>query len=274
MATITKNTLLTLTLPLLMTTLTTNGMEITPFKKTNNEITVVKCSAMIFKHPRDASVTYTFKKKHEDLFNYNNLQSNLEDPIIALKMDNTSENEGFLQLPAKQFFNLPDKSLLQIYEKNGSIISKNYGPKPILINALCQKNPKLDGDTFAEQFNNAMNKFYIAPSVEIDEKNQTELEDAGIIKINNEIQTSYPNVKFPTHPWSDRNSWKQIMNSRNSPSFFYVENNENMISHGPNGISNEKALVKSIINEKIPEKTSYFKALRNRELTGSFRKKI
>ena len=276
-----KNTLNTLIAVLYITNLTTSAMKYEQLQLQNptkhNEPTQVDCSIMIYAMPRNRTVAYTFEKAHTDLFNYNNIQSTIKDPIIYLGLsDNNSNNKCYITLPAKQCFNLTNNSVLQIYEIKEDIFSKKGIYKPFLINAVCETNPKLEGNSFAEQFSNAMKKFYTDPTVQIYERNQTELEDAGIIKINREEKSDYPNIKGTySNPEIIDNCeynphWKRILGSTNQFQMYYVEVVENLVAHGKNSISSEQDLIKSIFNEKTRTDKNRFTTLMGRQITGKY----
>lgn len=239
----------------------------------------VDCSIMI-PEKRNQLVAYCVQTVHAAIFEHSNLQSNIKDPIIYLHVQMYAENKPtdktfYVPLPAKLFFNRINEPILHLRETDGSKLFKSHSvfKKTWLeITATCIKNPKLEGNSFAEQFNNAMNKFYEDPGTPwVDMEHKDELEDTGIIR-----KTAV--VQIP-----------RIVLSPHGPLFAYIECI--LFEHGPNGCPDEKTFIQSIIDEKIvplrspliltaSEKEvpithkSYFRSLRNRELTGSFGKNI
>jgi hypothetical protein len=185
------------------------------------------------------------------------------------------DNSFCVLLPAKQFFNYTDGSELRLHETDEYKFFQNdpiLKEIPVEIIATCIKNPTLEGNSFAEQFKNAMSEFYEDPGMPlVDEEHKDELEDTGIIITSAIVDISYT-IHGPHTPTTGRIQ-------------------QTLFTHGPNGCPDEKTFIQSMIDEKIvplrspliltaSEKEapithkSYFRSLRNRELTGSFGKKI
>jgi hypothetical protein len=137
-------------------------------------------------------------------------------------------------LPAKYLWNLTTNSsfYLTIHE---------YPVKMI-----CKKNPKIDDKEFHLQFEERMEHLYKNPS-------------SGACQpiehlVPNEIFIKTDKVIHPTEGY--------VIKYPNKDKEYYIV--------GKNGIANEQQFTKKIAQEKI--NTSYFKALKQRELTGSFKK--
>jgi hypothetical protein len=183
-----------------------------------------------------------------------NLPSTINDPVVTFKvvenLNDTSNVKFQKVIPLKHCFNLNDGSVLTTVKRNGSQLYPNnpsLKDKQFLVKIVCAKNPILKDNSFALQRHTAQNEFYEDPSASIwvDKKdNIQELVDAGILKME---KSGY----FMT----------QSIQSEKLDTF----------GHGPNGCSNKETLIKSIIDEKMPVNKSYFKSLKNRELTGSFK---
>jgi hypothetical protein len=211
----------------------------------------VDCSIMI-PDETEQLTAYAMKTVHAAIFKHSNVESTIKDPIILFHVQkNSAPNQFYLPLPAKLFINCTDKSLLQIHETDGSQLFKShpiFQKKQLLINAVCKKNPKLDGNSFDEQFNNTMNEFYTDPGVPwVDEEHRHKLETAGIMTT---INASIPVLVFGQH----------------GPTVRLI--NRTTFAHGPNGCPNEKVFIQSIIDEQMPTNKKIFNSLMNRQITG------
>jgi hypothetical protein len=237
--------------------------------KNQEGITIITYYAMLTEGPfKEAPelfnnpIKYATHSIHTKL----NLSSTIKDPVVTFKIvDDLSEEKFKKVIPLKHTFNLNDGSILttvkrtgaQLYPKDSTLKDKQF-----LVKIACATNPKLiirttkpnekdKGTTFAQQRGIAKNEFFIfkdsIASIWMDgEDNVQELIKAGVIK------------KFGTNA--------QYINGTR-----YAE--YDTFHHSSNGISNDQQLRQSIIDEQIPTQISYVKALRNRELTGSFRKR-
>jgi hypothetical protein len=261
MTTIKPTTLLIL-IPTLLIPLTALSME-QNYKqlqlqepKKQKDLLHANCSIMIVSEMPQTTM-YAMKTVHTTIFEHNNVQSTIKDPIMLFKVQkNSARNYFYLPLPAKLFVNCTEGSVLSIYETDASQLYKShpiFKKKQLLITAVCTKNPKLAGNSLAEQFANAMNGFYANPGEPwINEEYQGELETAGIIIVK-EIRT-------PT-----------IMMCPFGPIMGIISTFK--LEHGPNGCSTENALIQSIIDENISENKNLFKSLMRRQINGSFPKK-
>lgn len=184
-----------------------------------------------------------------------NLPSTIKDPVVTFKIVENLDDSSIVNfqkvLPLKHTFNLNDGSILTTVKRNGSQLyphNELLKNKQFLVKILCAKNPILKDKSFALQRHTAQNEFYNDPSASIwvnERDNIQELVDAKIIKLKStEWVMTQPNQEY-----------KKL----------------NIFGHGPHGCSNKEVFVKSIIDEKIPANKSYFKSLKNRELTGSFK---
>ena len=208
----------------------------------------------------NSPIKYATKSVHTEL----NLPSTIKDPVMTFKIIDNNCNIKFKKVvPLKHTFNLNDGSLLMTVQRDGSRLYPNIPPlrdKQLLIKIVCAKNPKLidnlwhktKDNSFALQRYSAKKSFFKEPTTWIDTKdNVEELIKAGVIE---NIGTGF--LLSSTNFEGDQyRQWKNF-------------------THGPHGCPNDKILQQSIIEEKIPLNISCFKALRNRELTGSFRKKL
>lgn len=184
-------------------------------------------------------IKYATKNYHNRIFQVHNLQSSIKDPVLQLDVIYKSETR-WIHLPLKYCMNLNDNSMLQIIDLNPHF--PDLHKKTILINATCKKNPELPGNTFAQQINLFTKQFYIRPGKLI-QRGRCELSYA----YQEETLIEAKIIKHSTLLYRDE------------------------IRHGKNGCSNAKKLEQSAIEEKIPQKISYVKTLRQRELTGSFK---
>jgi hypothetical protein len=200
---------------------------------------LLNCSIMI-PDGIERCVMYATKASHDDSFNMTNVQSTIKDPMIGLFVQNNDLESDYwvMPFPAKLFVNCTDKSIVRIHSTDHLGLIK--------LTAICTKNPKLKGNNFAEQFNNAMNHFYENPKQPLgDKKDWDELINAGIIT----KQIDLARIEFRTA---------------------FVHINElgtvTTFNHGPNGCPNEKVLIKSIIDEKTEPHDNIKKFLSNREI--------
>lgn len=200
-------------------------------------------------------IKYTTHSVHTQL----NLPTTIKDPVMTFKIVENLNSDPLIikfkkAIPLKHTFNLNDGSLLTTVKKTGAQLYPNnplLKNKQFLVKIVCAKNPKLEKNSFAQQKYIAKESFYKEPSTWVDEKDSIqELIDAEIIKKNRTEQTNFRTIN---------GVWEQ-------------GRKYDVFEHGPKGIANDKALKQSIIEEKISQNTSCFKALRQRELTGSFKK--
>jgi hypothetical protein len=196
-------------------------------------------------------IKYATHSVHTDL----NLPSTINDPVVTFKIVDDLSNVKFNKaIPLKHTFNLNGGSVLTTVKRNGSQLYPNnpsLQDKQFLVKIVCAKNPILKDNSFALQRHTAQNEFYNDPSASIwiDEKdNIQELVKAGILKLK---------------------STEYVMTQSNNERPEYKKHD--IFGHGTNGCSNKETLIKSIIDEKMPVNKSYFKSLKNRELTGSFK---
>ena len=239
--------------------------------KESENITVVTYHAMILECQLspyyDTSIKYATKSVHTAL----NLPTTIKDPVMTFKIIENLNNPSVITfkkvIPLKHTFNLNDGSTLTTVKKTGAQLYPNkpaLKDQQFLVKIVCAKNPILKKNSFAQDRNFAKKQFYKEASTWIDEKdNVQELIDAQLIRKNGTEKI-----------WdSITNEWRKF----------------DRFEHGPNGVSNDKAIRQSIIDEKIvpirfpliliasqEEKIvtnkSCFRSLRNRELTGSFKK--
>ena len=256
--------------PALLATLTTMSMErnypqlqLQEQTKQNRPIQI-DCSVEVFIGKRDRSIAYACQREHDDILNYHHIHSTINDPILPLQITDINGNSTNVMLPVKTCFNLSKGSILQIYEANGFAYNAIYKKKqPLLFNGTCNAS-------FSKDLNSALNKFYIQPSVRINQNSQTELEDAGIITINKEIGSSYPKIRG-TYSADGFNCeydphWMRILGDRNIFHYFYVEVVKNLVGHGPNGCPNEKRLIETMIAPHVePYNNSMFHLATARE---------
>ena len=188
--------------------------EHNPKSLNNSEQTIDPNSSFIDCHLKIAggSAIYGSSNMHTNLQNDNRIESSLKDPLLYVKITALQKNKKntfgatYMYLPVRLLEGLNDGSILPIYFKNGSDFT--FEDKPLEAFAQCmrgEKKKKLNGSTFAEQFNAIMKEFYIQPCVSIF-CNREELKNALVI------------------------SERKI----NSTTTTY--------SHGPNGISSKQAL--------------------------------
>ncbi len=182
-----------------------------------------------------------------------NLPSTIKDPVMPFKIVDNFFNIKFKKvIPLKHTFNLNDGSILTTVKRNGSQLYPNnplLRDKQFVIKIICVKNPKLEGKSFAQQRYVAKEQFYKNPQFWAEPKQELQqLVSAGIV--------------------NKKTQWSLSQTNNDTPEYREYD----AVKHGPNGCASDKILRQSIIEEKILPGTSYFKALRNRELTGSFRK--
>jgi hypothetical protein len=211
----------------------------------------VTCSIMIPKVTDDL-IVYGMKTVHDAIFEHSNLQSNIKDPIIHLHVqmhvqNKPTHNNFYVPLPAKLFINCTDKSILHLHETDGSKLFKShpvFKKIPLKITATCIKNPNLKGNSFAEQFNNAMNEFYEDPGIPwVDAEHEFELDAAGIIKSSA--------VYIP-----------QIVLGPYGPLLAYIQHIT--FEHGPNGCPNNEIFMQAYFQETIqPQLQFIYWALKN-----------
>lgn len=264
-----KNILHTLTVLTSIITFTTNGMEIVASKKIEKSLPTTNADIYInwpeSHRGRHGIFANGLKRVHfpleSELKTIKNagIEVSLYDPCIPvmvitnnINLQNIAEtlhiqninvmnHDGIIScihfprsIPAKYLWNLT----------TGSSLELTIHGHPVKM--TCKKNPKINNEDFHQQFEKRMKKFYARPIFSTTEE---ELISKKII------------IKTITAPdkicYQDGTTITQQFHS---------------YTHGENGYPNEKALAKSIINEQIPQNISYFKALRNRELTGSFKK--
>lgn len=201
----------------------------------------------------DDSIKYATQSVHAKL----QLPTTIKDPLMTFKVVENLNYPLTIKLkkviPLKHTFNLNDGSLLATIKRDGAQLYPNnpsLKDKQFLIKIVCAKNPKLNGNSFAQQRYIAKKEFYKEPNTWADEKDSIqELIDAEIIK---KIKTELIISQTGNEAWEQ----KKI----------------DVFGHGPKGISNDEVLRQSLLKEKIPHNKSCFKTLRNRELTGSFRR--
>jgi hypothetical protein len=234
----------------------------------HEDVTVIIYYAMVLDSPLspyyDTSIKYATQSIHTQL----NLPTTIKDPLMTFKIVEDLCSKPLIVkfkkvIPLKHTFNLNDGSLLTTVKKTGAQLYPNdplLKDKQFLIKIICAKNPKLEKKSFAQDRHFAKEQFfYKEASIWVGEKdNIQELIDAEIIK---KKKTERIMVQMGNEAWQQKNN--------------------DIFGHGPQGIANDEALRQSIIAEKIPllrqgfegqAHTSCFKALRQRELTGSFRK--
>jgi hypothetical protein len=255
MTSITKKVLSALAIPALMTTLTTLGMEpehsplfLESMKKTN-DLLYANCSIMLADGVTQAT-SYCMQTVHDAILEHSNIHSHPKDPVILCIVKKHSANNSFaVPLPAKLFIDCTDGFRLQLYESDASKLYKShpiFKKKHLMINAMCTKNPRLIGNSFAEQFNNAMNEFYTNPGFPWeDQGHRGELANAGIMT---EKQIGIRTLQFGPNGFGN--------------AIFILP----IYGHGPNGCPNEEYLKKSTIENPL-------KSLMYRQMHGSFPKK-
>lgn len=185
-----------------------------------------------------------------------NLPSTIKDPVVTFNIVDDLHNPSAVKLRKvfllKHTFNLNDGSTIAHVKRTGAELyphNSSLKDKQFLIEIVCAKNPKLEGNSFAKQRYFAKQDFYKEPSTWIDEKDtQQQLIDAGIIK--------------------KTGTTSAISQMNNNP---IQCKTFDIFGHGPNGIANDEQLRQSIIDEKIPKNRSIFKSLEKRRLTGSFK---
>lgn len=213
-----------------------------------NKITSVNCSIMI-SDQMQSPIVYTTKKLHNA--QYNNLSSNINDPLVFLDITEPSTGcQSVTPIATKHLYNLTTGSRLQFQENEPAL----FDGKPLLISAICQTNPNLDGENFFEQLANVTHKFYKNPSFLIPNGDSIkELKTAGI--------TTKQTMHIPIRITNQR-SHETVSDTIGTTLF----------THGPKGCPNEQALIQSIIDEKIPTNKNRVLSLRDREIKSSFKK--
>jgi hypothetical protein len=202
---------------------------------------LLNCSIMI-PDKIERCVMYATKASHDDSFNMTNVHSTIKDPVIGLFAQNNDLGSDYwvMPFPAKLFVNCTDKSIFRIDKTDDKGLLK--------ITAACTKNPHIKGNSFAEQFNSAMNYFYENPKQPLgNEKDCDDLINAGIIT----KQLGFATIQL-----------RAAMENYNSGLLSVTT----VFSHGPNGCPNEKVLIQSIIDEKTEPHGNMKHFLRNREM--------
>src|SRR5581483_794068 len=130
----------------------------------NDNPIMVNCHAIV---PGQNSVLYAMESFHNSIYKDNSLSSTIKDPVVALYLTDVANNQSiFCHLPLKYCYNLTNGSKLQIIHQHyypWFDEAKDRTAKHLLIDAICQKNPNLPGNSFAEQMNVAKNIFYQNP---------------------------------------------------------------------------------------------------------------
>jgi hypothetical protein len=202
----------------------------------------------------EKSLMYVSQSVHDDIFTESNLQSTIKNPVVLVNLINnntTSKKIKVLTLPVKQLFNCDTQSMVQLYS------ALYVTGEPVVINACCVANPKLynkidnkiTNNTFAQQLNTYANKFYEYPAIcTAEEDTEQPFEDADILTITTEyIPLEETDLSFVLEVTT--------------------------YSHNPkNGCPNEKALIKQIIDEKIPHNQNWVTYLKKREYDNKSRK--
>ncbi|HLJ31129.1 MAG TPA: hypothetical protein VKU36_01710 [Candidatus Babeliales bacterium] len=167
------------------------------------------------------SVIYGDSNIHTDLRDNNRIESSLKDPLLYVKITALQKNKKnvfggtYMYLPAKLLKGLNDESLLSIHFKNGSDLTFEDEPLQVFAKCRkCEKKKKLNGSSFAEQFNAMMNDFYTQPCVSIF-CNKEELKNALVV--------------------SERR----------------IDNTTTTDAHGPNGISSKQAFEKLVAEYEL-----------------------
>lgn len=150
----------------------------------------------------------------------------LGDPVIGtqLLLKDDSEISYFdIGMPAKQLFNLDNKSVIQLY-----IFNKKNPQDSRFINATCQSNPEIEpkNGTFLQQFENTMTSFYEHPNTPDHTHNAKLLAEKVIIE-------------------------KIVIEGHHMGNGFFSTAGRMLIEHGEKGCPNEQAFIKSIIKPKI-----------------------
>ncbi len=202
---------------------------------------ILNCSIMI-PDGIERCVLYATKASHNDSFNMTTIQSTIKDPIIDLFVQNNDLESDYwvMPFPAKLFVNYTNGSIIRIDKTDDEGLIK--------VTATCTKNPNLKGNSFAEQFNNALSKFYENPKQPLGkEEDWSELITAGIIT----KQIGITGIQLRASILDYSSGLISVTT---------------VFSHGPNGSPNEKVLTQSIINEKTEPHGNTRQFLRNREM--------
>ena len=169
----------------------------------------------------------------------------LGEPYIAVDIvDNANQQKHPVLVSAKTLYHCNDQSHLTFTTFD------SYKQ----VHVTCHKHPNLPGETFKKQYSHYLKLFYKTPYYSSYPDTQQKLIDAGIItKISRRIMVLYP------------------LDHVIGPLSILILQTQEIYSHGPHGCPNKKALIKLIIDEKIPQNKNRFKSIMNRQVSGSFK---